>query len=136
MSIPGIVATTMLNRHYDSHENYLTALAEALPNEYCAIHGSTVPADLLVLATGYYPQMGAGPPCARRGDGGAHRPGLGHRRGWRAGMYKRTPQQGLWFIAGGLAQCRINSKYLALQIKAMQLGKLEPLAATSDLSTV
>src|ERR1043166_1194559 len=87
MSILGIVATTMLNRHYDSHENYLTALAEALSNEYCAIHGSTVPADLLVLATGYYPQMGAGPPCARRGDGGAHRPGLGHRRGWRAGEH-------------------------------------------------
>jgi cation diffusion facilitator CzcD-associated flavoprotein CzcO len=43
--------------------------------------GSTVPADLLVLATGYYPQMGAGPPCARRGDGGAHRPGLGDRSG-------------------------------------------------------
>jgi hypothetical protein len=53
-----------------------------------------------------------------------------------ANTYERTPQQGLWFIAGGLAQCRINSKYLALQIKAMQLGKLEPLAATSDLSTV
>ena len=28
----------MLNRHYDSHENSLTALAEALSNEYCAIH--------------------------------------------------------------------------------------------------
>jgi putative flavoprotein involved in K+ transport len=37
-------------------------------------------------------------------------------------MYKRTPQAGLWFIAGGLAQCRINSKYLALQIKAVALG--------------
>jgi len=34
----------------------------------------------------------------------------------------------LWFIAGGLAQCRINSKYLALQIKAMELGKLGPLS--------
>jgi putative flavoprotein involved in K+ transport len=44
-------------------------------------------------------------------------------------MYKRTPQQGLWFIAGGLAQCRINSKYLALQIKAMELGKLGPRAS-------
>ena len=42
-------------------------------------------------------------------------------------MFKRTPQQGLWFIAGGLAQCRINSKYLALQIKAMELGLLGPL---------
>jgi putative flavoprotein involved in K+ transport len=42
-------------------------------------------------------------------------------------MYKRTPQEGLWFIAGGLPQTRINSKYLALQIKAMELGKLGPL---------
>jgi putative flavoprotein involved in K+ transport len=42
-------------------------------------------------------------------------------------MFKRTPQQGLWFIAGGLPHCRINSKYLALQIKAMELGILEPL---------
>jgi 5-methyltetrahydropteroyltriglutamate--homocysteine methyltransferase len=35
---PGIVATTMLNQHYDSHEAYLTALAKALSNEYRAIH--------------------------------------------------------------------------------------------------
>ena len=35
---PGIVATTMLNQHYDSHESYLTALAKALSNEYRAIH--------------------------------------------------------------------------------------------------
>jgi 5-methyltetrahydropteroyltriglutamate--homocysteine methyltransferase len=35
---PGIVATTMLNQHYDSHEAYLMALARALSNEYRAIH--------------------------------------------------------------------------------------------------
>ena len=35
---PGIVATTMLNQHYDSHEAYLMALAKALSNEYRAIH--------------------------------------------------------------------------------------------------
>jgi 5-methyltetrahydropteroyltriglutamate--homocysteine methyltransferase len=35
---PGIVATTMINQHYDSHEAYLTALAKALSNEYRAIH--------------------------------------------------------------------------------------------------
>jgi len=35
---PGIVATTMINQHYDSHEAYLMALAEALGNEYRAIH--------------------------------------------------------------------------------------------------
>jgi 5-methyltetrahydropteroyltriglutamate--homocysteine methyltransferase len=35
---PGIVATTMLNQHYDSHEAYLMALATALSHEYRAIH--------------------------------------------------------------------------------------------------
>ncbi len=35
---PGIVATTMLNQHYDSHEAYMMALANALGNEYRAIH--------------------------------------------------------------------------------------------------
>ena len=90
--------------------------------------GSTVPADLLVLATGYYPQK----ELVRRalGEAMAERIGpvwgLGE-DGELSNMYKRTPQQGLWFIAGGLAQCRINSKYLALQIKAMELGKLGPL---------
>lgn len=34
---PGIVATTMENRHYDSHEAYLFALAKALKTEYDAI---------------------------------------------------------------------------------------------------
>src|SRR5262245_12809238 len=34
---PGIVATTMINQHYDSHETYLIALATALGNEYRAI---------------------------------------------------------------------------------------------------
>jgi 5-methyltetrahydropteroyltriglutamate--homocysteine methyltransferase len=35
---PGIVATTMLNQHYDSHEAYMMALANALTNEYRAIN--------------------------------------------------------------------------------------------------
>ena len=35
---PGIVATTMINQHYATHEAYLMALAEALSHEYRAIH--------------------------------------------------------------------------------------------------
>src|ERR1700709_688285 len=90
--------------------------------------GSTVPADLIVLATGYYPQI----ELVRRALGDEMVERIGPVWGLDAGgelnnMYKRTPQEGLWFIAGGLAQCRINSKYLALQIKATELGKLEPL---------
>jgi cation diffusion facilitator CzcD-associated flavoprotein CzcO len=90
--------------------------------------GSAVAADLIVLATGYYPQM----ELVRRALGEAMAERIGPI--WGIGddgelnnMFKRTPQEGLWFIAGGLAQCRINSKYLALQIKAMELGKLGPL---------
>jgi len=85
--------------------------------------GTTVPADLIVLATGYFPQM----ELVRRALGEAMVARIGPV--WGIGpdgelgnMYKRTPQPGLWFIAGGLAQCRINSKYLALQIKAVSLG--------------
>jgi putative flavoprotein involved in K+ transport len=37
-------------------------------------------------------------------------------------MFQRTPQPGLWFIAGSFAQCRIYSKYLALQIQATDAG--------------
>jgi cation diffusion facilitator CzcD-associated flavoprotein CzcO len=90
--------------------------------------GSVVPTDLLVLATGYYPQKelvnrALGPEIAERIG-----PVWGlSETGELNNMYRRTPQEGAWFIAGGLAQCRINSKYLALQIKAMELGKLGPL---------
>ena len=90
--------------------------------------GSVVPADLVVLATGYFPQV----ELVRRALGQEMVDRIGPvwgigPDGELANMYKRTPQQGLWFIAGGLAQCRINSKYLALQIAAMELGKLGPL---------
>ena len=90
--------------------------------------GSTVPADLIVLATGYYPQT----ELVRRALGEEMAERIGPIWGIGANgelnnMFKRTPQEGLWFIAGGLAQCRINSKYLAVQIKAMELGKLAPL---------
>jgi 5-methyltetrahydropteroyltriglutamate--homocysteine methyltransferase len=35
---PGIISTTMLNAHYDSHESYLKALAREMRHEYLAIH--------------------------------------------------------------------------------------------------
>ena len=85
--------------------------------------GSVLPADLLVLATGYKSQH----EVARilLGDEVAQR--IGPVWGFDAGgelrnMWKRTPQKGLWFIAGSLAQCRIFSRFLALQIKACEVG--------------
>jgi putative flavoprotein involved in K+ transport len=87
--------------------------------------GETLPADLIVLATGYKGQehlvgelFGAGVaarvgPIWGFGDGQELR-----------NMFVRTAQPGLWFIAGSFAQCRIYSKYLALQIKACEIGLL------------
>ncbi len=87
--------------------------------------GETVPADLIVLATGYRPQE----ELVRKLFGGAVAARVGPIWGFGDGeelrnMYVRTPQPGLYFIAGSLAQCRINSRYLALQIKALEEGLL------------
>ena len=94
--------------------------------------GATIAADLIVLSTGYKPQEY----LVRKlfGDDVADR--VGPIWGFGDGlelrnMYARTGQPGLWFIAGSLAQCRINSKYLALQIKAIEAGIL-PRAAAAD----
>lgn len=87
--------------------------------------GSVVPADLIVLATGYKGQQELlrllfGAEIAERTG-----PVWGFDAGGElANMFKRTGQPGLWFIAGSLAQCRIYSKYLALQIKACEEGMI------------
>lgn len=85
--------------------------------------GSVKPADLIVLATGYEGQGAA----ARRLFGDAVGDRIGKvwgfdQEGELHGMWRPTGQPGLWFHAGGLAQCRIFSKVLALQIKARELG--------------
>ena len=85
--------------------------------------GTVVPADLLVLATGYHTQQ----EMVRRllGDETAERVGQVwgiDDQGEMANMWKRTRQPGLWFMGGGLTQSRIYSKYVALQIKAIELG--------------
>jgi putative flavoprotein involved in K+ transport len=87
--------------------------------------GETVAADLVVLATGYKRQE----ELVRKlfGEDVTNRVGtiwgFGEEHELR-NMYARTGQAGLWFIAGGLAQCRIGSKHLALQIKAIEEGLL------------
>jgi len=88
-------------------------------------NGATLAADLVVLATGY------------KGQDHLVRKLFGEEIAARVGpiwgfgddqelrnMFTRTAQPGLWLIAGSLAQCRIYSKYLALQIKAGEAGLL------------
>jgi Pyridine nucleotide-disulphide oxidoreductase len=89
----------------------------------------TLAADLIVLATGYKGQEY----LVRKlfGDDVAARVGpiwgFGDEEELR-NMFTRTAQQGLWFIAGSFAQCRIYSKYLGLQIKACEVGLLPEFA--------
>ena len=85
--------------------------------------GEKLPADLIVLATGYQGQEAL---VARLfSDETARRVGpvwgFGEGQELR-NMFQRTPQTGLWFIAGSFAQCRIYSKYLGLQLKACEAG--------------
>jgi hypothetical protein len=86
-----------------------------------------VPADLIVLATGY---MGLehmvdtlfGPEVATKVG-----PiwGFDSRTQELRNMWMRTGQPGLWFTGGPFSSCRVYSKYLALQIKATELGILQ-----------
>ena len=85
--------------------------------------GSVKPADLVVLATGFVTQevlvgklLGAevakkvGPVWGIGPDGEMNN------------MWKRTAQEGLWFVGGSFANCRTYSRYVALQIKAIEEG--------------
>lgn len=81
--------------------------------------GATIPADLIVAATGYKNQQ----ETVRQFLGSDIADRIGPVWGFDDGgelanMWKPTPQHGLWFTAGSLAQCRIYSKFLALQIAA------------------
>jgi len=86
--------------------------------------GTTRAAELMVLATGYKGHEHMvnaffGPEVAAR---------VGQVWGFDMGkqelanMWSRTPQQGLWFTGGAFSQCRMYSRYLALQIKGQELG--------------
>ena len=90
--------------------------------------GSSLPADLVVYATGYGSMTGWAAelisqavadkvgPCWGMGSGTARDPGpwLGELRN----MWKPTAQAGLWFHGGNLAQSRHYSRYVAIQLKA------------------
>jgi cation diffusion facilitator CzcD-associated flavoprotein CzcO len=88
--------------------------------------GSVIPADVIVLGTGYYPQAEL---IRRTLDAGvAERIGQiwgEDEDGELGNMFKRTRQDGAWFIAGSLTQVRVYSKYMALQIKALEEGLVD-----------
>jgi cation diffusion facilitator CzcD-associated flavoprotein CzcO len=89
--------------------------------------GSRVKADLVVLATGYkgpdyIVSSLFGTEVARR---------VGPVWGFDVdtqelrNMWTRTGQPGLWFTGGSFSQCRFYSRFIALQIDAIEGGRLE-----------
>src|SRR3954467_6024803 len=89
--------------------------------------GSILNADLVVLATGY-----KGPDYVVRSLFGAE---VAERVGpiWGfdpatqelRNMWTRTAQPGLWITGGSFSQCRIYSRFIALQIDAIEAGGLQ-----------
>jgi cation diffusion facilitator CzcD-associated flavoprotein CzcO len=87
--------------------------------------GTTVSADLVMLATGYENQQQTiarmlGPEVAEKVG-----PVWGFdEHGFMRNMWTRLEQDGLWLMGGSLIECRTHSRYLALQIKAQLEGLL------------
>ena len=98
--------------------------------------GSVLPADLVVLATGYGPMNDwaaelISPEAAARvgrcwGMGSDTKYDPGPWEGELRNMWKPTHQRGLWFMGGNLMQARHYSLYLALQLKARFEGLPTP----------
>jgi putative flavoprotein involved in K+ transport len=88
--------------------------------------GLQLKADLVVLATGYRGQEHI--VSSRFGTDVAER--VGPIWGFNddtqelRNMWTRTKQPGLWFTGGSFSQCRIYSRYIALQIDAIESGRL------------
>ncbi len=87
--------------------------------------GTIRPLDLVVLATGFR-NMQEGI-RELMGDEVADKVGSiwGFDQDWQMkGMWRRTPQDGFWVMGGALIDARLNSRYLAIEIKADLLGLL------------
>lgn len=89
--------------------------------------GRVLPADLVVTATGF--ESATAEVARLLGDEVATKIGpiwgLDDKDHELQNMYKPTPQEGLWFLAGGFAQGRVWSQFVALQIKARSAGLVQ-----------
>jgi cation diffusion facilitator CzcD-associated flavoprotein CzcO len=95
-----------------------------VPNGVAMRDGSVLPADVVVLATGFHGQQ----ETVRRLMGDAVADAVGPVWGYDDGgelrnMWRPTAQRGLWFSAGNFQMCRTYSKVLALQLRK-ELDKL------------
>lgn len=110
-------------------------IARIVPEAVRLSDGTQVPAELIVLATGFRAMHEAvgrivSPQAAaigtRRGPGSGVRGDPGPWQGELRNMWKPTAQPALWFQGGNLALSRYYSQFLALQIKARMEGIATP----------
>ena len=107
-------------------------IAEIKPNSVVLTDGEELPADLIVLATGYGSMNGWAADLISDevadkvgkvwGLGSDTTKDPGPWEGEQRNMWKPTQQEALWFHGGNLHQSRHYSLYLALQLKARQVG--------------
>ena len=105
--------------------------------------GTVLPADMIIYATGYGSMNGwaarlISQEVADRvgkcwGLGSATTKDPGPWEGELRNMWKPTQQPALWFHGGNLHQSRHYSLYLALQIKARQVGLATPVYGMSQV---
>ncbi|MEM7535761.1 MAG: NAD(P)/FAD-dependent oxidoreductase [Chloroflexota bacterium] len=106
--------------------------AEIKPNSVILTDGTELPADLIVYATGYgsmneWAAQLISPAVADKvgkcwGIGSDTTKDSGPWEGEQRNMWKPTQQEALLFHGGNLAQSRLYSLYLALQLKARMEG--------------
>lgn len=109
-----------------------TDVSHLTPDAVVLKNGVTLPADLVIYATGYGSMNGwaadlISPEVADKvgkcwGLGSDTTKDPGPWEGEQRNMWKPTQQEGLWFHGGNLHQSRHYSQYLSLQLKARQAG--------------
>jgi putative flavoprotein involved in K+ transport len=107
-------------------------ITELTEDEVVLDSGTRLPADVVVLATGYGNMNGwaeelISAEAAEKvgkiwGLGSDTTKDPGPWEGEQRNMWKPTQQDALWFHGGNLAQSRHYSQFLALQLKARQVG--------------
>ena len=105
--------------------------------------GTTLPADLVVYATGYESMNGWAAELISQevadkvgkcwGLGSSTTKDPGPWEGEQRNMWKPTQQEALWFHGGNLHQSRHYSLYLALQLKARQAGLPTPVYGLQEV---
>jgi cation diffusion facilitator CzcD-associated flavoprotein CzcO len=99
-------------------------IARVVPGGIRLRSGAEREASLIVLATGYHNLSAEVARCFGAEIAAKVGPVWGlDDEGELRNMWRPTARPGLWFHAGSLYQCRVFSRYLALQIAASELGR-------------